>query len=39
MFQDRGRNIYGYAEQVSDLLIDFMKHHQVITADLIEHLN
>lgn len=39
VFKDRGKNCYGYAEQVSDLLIDFIKHHDVITADLIEHLN
>lgn len=39
VIKDRGKNCYGYAEQVSDLLIDFIKHHQVITADLIERLN
>jgi 2',3'-cyclic-nucleotide 2'-phosphodiesterase (5'-nucleotidase family) len=37
VIKDRGKNCYGYAEQVSDLLIDFIKQHQVITADLIEH--
>ncbi len=39
VIKDRGKNCYGYAKQVSDLLIDFIKQHQVITADLLKHLN
>lgn len=39
MLKDGGKNCYNFAEQVSDLLIDFIKGRQVVTQDLIESLN
>ncbi|MBI5250412.1 MAG: 5'-nucleotidase C-terminal domain-containing protein, partial [Desulfomonile tiedjei] len=38
ILKDRGKNCYNYAEQVSDLLIDFVKHNPVITQYLIDRL-
>ncbi len=39
ILKENGWNCYNYAEQVSDLLIDFIKHKQIVTQDLVEGLN
>jgi 2',3'-cyclic-nucleotide 2'-phosphodiesterase (5'-nucleotidase family) len=39
VLKDNGKNCYSFAAQLSDLLIEFIKHEQLITQDVIDRLN